>query len=132
MVSEKALFGAQESQALFEKRRHYLGRWKDLESTLEGRIGNKPHRVSCFGAGGWAALLAGYAPGIWARVKRCVIDGGAPGLFHGKEIVDYTALSDEGPNLVLVGTNPAIQPMIADRLHRDGYSYITWNDVIEI
>ncbi|WP_411286396.1 methyltransferase domain-containing protein [Phenylobacterium sp.] len=107
----------------------YFHDFSTLDATLQARLdGHK--RLVCFGTGGWASILAGYAPGVWERVQACVIDGGSDGAFFGKRILAYDALKEMNPDGVIVGVNPATQPMIAQRLEQAGYPTIRWDDLI--
>lgn len=114
---------------LLGARSKYFHDFSVLDLTLQARLEGRK-RVVCFGAGGWASVLAGYAPGVWARVEACAIDGGADSTFVGKPILAFEALGKLEPDAVVVGVNPAIQPMIAQRLQQAGYSAIRWDDLI--
>jgi len=72
--------------------------------------------LACFGTGGWACVVAGYAPAAWERVQVYVIDVGSDRTFFGKPIIGLEALKEMNPDAMIVGVNPATQPMIAQRL----------------
>jgi len=114
---------------LFGARCKYFHDFATLDATLQTRL-DRYKRLACFGTGGWACILAGYAPIAWERVQACVIDGGSDRTFFGKPILAYDALKEMNPDGVIVGVNPATQPMIAQRLEQAGYSSIRWDDLI--
>jgi 2-polyprenyl-3-methyl-5-hydroxy-6-metoxy-1,4-benzoquinol methylase len=116
---------------LFEARSKYFHAFDTLDDRLQPRLEGL-HNLYCFGAGGWASMLAGYAPRTWSQVKACVIDGGADVTFCGKAILPYSALADTKADAVLVGVNPASQLQIAHRLDVDGWNSIRWVDIIEV
>ena len=114
---------------LFGARRRYFHDFAALDGALQTRLhGYK--RVVCFGTGGWACILAGYAPMTWERVEACVIDGGSNQTFFDKPIVAYDHLREMSPDAVIVGVNPATQPTIAQRLEEAGYHAVRWDDLI--
>ena len=115
--------------ALSKARRNYLKAWNDIDNTLLRRIGNSPS-VYCFGTGGWAGMLAGYAPQVWKRIKACVIDGGSKQQFHGKPIYDYASLANCNAEVMLMAVNPTIQDVLAKRFIGTSIKSITWHDVI--
>ena len=114
---------------LFGARCKYFHDFATLDGILQTRL-NGCKRLACFGTGGWACILAGYAPSLWERVQACVIDGGSNRTFFGKPILAYDTLKEMNPDGVIVGVNPATQPMIAQRLEQAGYPTIRWDDLI--
>jgi SAM-dependent methyltransferase len=115
---------------LEQDRNAYLEKWSRLESYLSERVADAA-RLVCFGTGGWAANLAGYAPAIWDRVLACTVDGEPTARFFDKPVVAYRNLRDHTPDAVLVAVNPARQDVIFDRLRRDGFNAVRWNDLID-
>ncbi len=114
---------------LFGARTKYMHDFAGLDAALQARLeGCK--RVVCFGTGGWACILAGFAPEVWRRVEACVIDGVSDRTFFGRPIVAYSELAEMNPDAVIVGVNPATQPMIGQRLERAGYRIVRWDDLI--
>lgn len=111
-------------------RNQYLQGWTRLDAELSGRV-RSGTVVVCFGTGGWAARLAGYAPGLWDHVCACTVDGPPADRFFGKPVLEYAALSHHRPDVVIVGTNPSRQEALAARLHRDGFHGVRWNDLID-
>lgn len=120
----------EEVSRLEEDRNVYLRQWASLESNLAARVGGAAS-IMCFGTGGWAANLAGYAPAIWERVRASTADGTTATTFFGKPVVDYPALREHAPDAVIVAVNPARQDVISERLRRDGFNAIRWNDLID-
>jgi hypothetical protein len=115
--------------ALSKARRNYLKAWNDIDNILLRRIWDSPS-VYCFGTGGWAGMLAGYAPQVWNRIKACVIDGGSNQQFHGKPIYDYASLANRNAEVMVMAVNPTIQDMLAKRFMGTSIKSITWHDVI--
>lgn len=122
---------SQDEVARLERgRNEYLSRWARLESQLLERVG-RSERVACFGTGGWAANLAGYAPAVWERIFGCTVDGCPAERFLDKPVVSYEDLHEHMPDAVIVAVNPARQNVLYDRLSRDGFTAIRWNDLID-
>ena len=115
--------------AISNARGNYLKAWNDIDNILLRRMGDSPS-VYCFGTGGWAGMLAGYAPQVWQRIKGCVIDGGSEQQFHGKPIYDYASLAGYNPEVMLMAVNPTIQDMLAERFMGTSIKSVTWHDVI--
>ena len=115
---------------LLALRTDYLGRWATLDRTLAEATPDSGS-LFVFGTGGWAALLAAHAPSTWARASACVVDGGSDSMFHGKAIHDYGRLATlappDGRTAVVTAVNPVVQPVVAERLHADGYIPIVWS-----
>jgi SAM-dependent methyltransferase len=118
-----------ELERLKRDRDSYLGQWSRLESCLDERVGEAA-RIFCFGAGGWAANLAGYAPAIWNKVLACTVDAAQATRFFDKPIVEYQDLRDQAPDAVIVAVNPARQGAISNRLRSAGFKTIRWDDLI--
>ncbi len=114
---------------LFGARRRYFHDFATLDDTLQTRLRGY-RRLACFGTGGWACILAGFAPRTWERVEACVIDGGSDQTFYEKPILSYEALRQMSPDAVIVGVNPATQPTVAQRLEEAGYQAVRWDDII--
>lgn len=116
-------------RSLAESRQAYLAAWRDLEAQFLSRL-EEDQPLYCFGAGGWAANIAGYCPDLWARVKTCAIDGGAEPSVQGKPVADYADLAG-APRQFLAAVNPAIQGLIRAKLERDGHAVLPWPETIE-
>lgn len=120
----------EEVSRLEEDRNVYLRQWACLESNLVARVGGAVS-ILCFGTGGWAANLAGYAPAIWERVRACTVDAPASAYFLDKPVVDYQNLQNQASDAVIVAVNPGRQDVVSARLQRDGFNAIRWNDLID-
>ncbi len=116
-------------QKLFDARKKYFLDFGKLDENLQSQLSGF-ERLYCFGSGGWACILAGYAPYIWNKVQACIIDGGSDQTIHGKDILPYEKLKDLNPDGIIVATNPVIQPMIAERLNKNGFKAIRWDNII--
>lgn len=115
---------------LFDARKKYFENFDNLDSEIQKRMGEVSEWY-CFGSGGWACILAGYAPNVWKKIKGCVIDGGSDQIFYGKKIYAYEEIKNKKGVGIIVGTNPAIQTLIEQRLQADRVgSTICWNDII--
>ncbi len=111
-------------------RNKYLRGWTRLDAELSCRVRHSTGLV-CFGTGGWAARLAGYAPGLWDQVRACTVDGPRADRFSGKPVLEYATLGRHQPDAVIAGVNPSRQESLAARLQGDGFRVIQWNDLIE-
>lgn len=121
---------AAKEEKLWAARSKYIETWTTLENALFERMAGA-EKIYCFGAGGWAALLAGYTPNLWNRIEACIIDGGSNQLFNGKKILDYTSVGSLKNAAVLAGVNPATQSKVANKLNNDSVKTITFEDLIE-
>jgi hypothetical protein len=110
-------------------RNAYLESWSCLEQNLYERLGKKGTIVS-FGTGGWSANLAGYAPAVWERIQACTVDKPVTTTYLNKPVIQYSSLHEWSPDVVLVAVNPGRQDSICQRLRRDGYHAVCWNDLI--
>ena len=124
-----AYLDATQRSELFAARARYFAGFRELDDTLHSSLADA-ERVFCFGSGGWACVLAGYAPRTWSRVEACIIDGGTTQRFHGKPILAYENFHASRSDKVIVGTNPAIQPMLAGRLEQDGLRAVRWDHLV--
>lgn len=115
---------------LFGARRKYFHDFEALDNNLLARLPADAKRVVCFGTGGWACVLAGFAPRTWEKVEACVVDGGSDQKFYTKPIFAFDQLAELAPDAVIVGVNPAMQPTVAQRLDEAGYNTIRWDDLI--
>src|SRR3990167_8518457 len=114
---------------LFKARQDYFYNFEKLDSILQSKLKNIK-RLFCFGTGGWACMLAGYAPQIWNTVQACIIDGNSDKTFYGKPIYSFESLKSWRPDGIIIGTNPAIQTSLAQRINKDGYNAIRWSDIV--
>ena len=116
---------------LFDARKKYFLDFGKLDEILQSALQNVK-RLFCFGTGGWACMLAGYAPRVWEKVEACVIDSGSDQLFHGKPIHSYATLKEWNPDAVIIGTNPGIQGALAERIEKNGFNVIRWDSIIKM
>jgi hypothetical protein len=113
---------------LAHKRTSYCHKWQTLDDWFQETL-DKEAPLTCFGAGGFTALLAGYAPRLWERVTQCVMDCQDPWQFWGKSVLPISEGLSPGLPL-LIGTNPNTQGAIQQRLMHQGLRGITWNQWI--
>jgi 2-polyprenyl-3-methyl-5-hydroxy-6-metoxy-1,4-benzoquinol methylase len=120
-----------ERQQRFMDRVRYLETWQDISAHLAARIGDQG-RLLCFGTGGWAGMVASYAPAIWERIEACVIDGGSDEAFRGKPVIDLASLSAQEADapVILMAVNPSLQATIAERFNGSRFRPVTWFDLI--
>ena len=107
-------------------RARYLDAWRRLDARLLERVGE---HVVCFGAGEAAGLLRAYAPGTWARVRACTIDGAVAGSFGELPIVALTEVG--AAETVLLGVRPLDQRRVAERLRRQFPRVAAWYDLLD-
>jgi hypothetical protein len=119
-------------EKLFAARKEYILSFEKLDEKIHAQLTHETERLYCFGSGGWACVLAGYAPAIWKKIQACVVDGGSDMKIHGKTILAYDTLQSYQPDAVIVGTNPAIQGVIAERLQTSGFKAVCWNNIINM
>jgi SAM-dependent methyltransferase len=114
-------------ESLLAERRLYFASWQLVAQRLSGLESSR--NVFNFGASFWSMALAAYCPQYWGRVQACVVDGG-DGSFFGKPIIKTDSISpDDQRPLIVLGTNPASQSMLARRLSAVG-DVIRWDDLI--
>lgn len=122
---------SQDEVARLERARNaYLRRWSCLEGELSKRVGQCGTLI-CFGTGGWSANLAGYAPAIWERIQACTVDHPPTTTYMNKPVIEYSSLHKQEADIVIVAVNPCRQDLVSQRLRRDGYRTVQWNDLIE-
>jgi SAM-dependent methyltransferase len=107
----------------------YLDAWAGLDTRLLAATSGA-RRVFNFGAGLWSYVLAAYCPQYWARVECCLVDG-FTGRCIDREVKPFesVALSPDEDILVL-GTNPYVQPRLAARFADAGSRAVSWNHII--
>ena len=104
----------------------YLEAWRSLDRVLLERVGSD--EAVAFGAGEAAGLLRAYAPGAWARVKRCAVDAPQFEYFGRLRVVDALELE---PATLVLAVRPAVQAALDVRLRERGHRVIRWDDLIE-
>ena len=113
----------------------YLERWRQLDEGLRSRMGGV---AVCFGAGEAAGLLRAYAPGAWASVRACTVDGVAAaaaanaaelrGRFGELPMIPLDSVRPD--ETLLVGVRPIDQPRVAARLGARFTRVVTWYDLV--
>lgn len=127
--AEVALPDEATRKALFGSRQRYLSQWAALDTVLQERAAEHGRLVN-FGAGMFSSLLAAYAPGCWARVEACVVDG-KDGRFSGLQVYpSLSALPAGETPAVVMGVRPWIQPVLSNRVAQHGYRSIRWDDLV--
>ena len=113
---------------LYKARRDYLLAWPSLDRDLIDAIAEAA-RVFNFGAGMFSFILSCYAPNYSNRVDSCLVDGRTWDFF-GKAVVDPGTVQFGLGDMIVLGTRPAVQPMIAERLSAWGAKIAGWDDKI--
>jgi SAM-dependent methyltransferase len=122
------LAGAERDRLLAE-RRDYFSAWRGLARLLSERARAYPGPVLNFGASFWSMTLAAYCPEYWARVDACVVDNGN-GRFLDKPVIATDQIDSAKRPLIVLGTNPASQAAVAERLQSVG-DVLVWNDLVQ-
>lgn len=104
----------------------YLERWRQLDDRLRSRIEGS---TVCFGAGEAAGLLRAYAPGAWASVRACTVDGDSQGQFGDRPIIPLDSVRPD--ETLLVGVRPSDQARVAERLAARFPRVVTWYDLVD-
>jgi hypothetical protein len=86
-------------------------------------------KVYNFGGGMFTYLLACYCRGYWRRVAACTVDGFS-GECLGKPVVPLETLPSGAGGAVVLGTRPAIQEQLADRLALLGRRAVRWDHFV--
>ena len=106
----------------------YLNAWAGLDSWLSQAIVDA-RRVFNFGGGLWSYVLAAYCPGYWARVECCLVDGFA-GRCIDREVKPFESVTLSKDDVLVLGTNPYVQPKLAARFADAGLRAVSWNHMI--
>lgn len=104
----------------------YLKRWRQLDDRLRARIEGS---TVCFGAGEAAGLLRAYAPGAWASVRACTVDGDSQGEFGDRPMIPLDSVRPD--ETLLLGVRPSDQARVADRLAARFPRVVTWYDLVD-
>jgi SAM-dependent methyltransferase len=107
---------------------NYLTAWSTLDAHLLTLTTNA-RRVFNFGGGLWSYMLAAYCPDYWARVECCLVDG-FDGRCIDKEVRRFESVALSPDDILVLGTNPYVQPKLIDRFLQDGLRAASWNDII--
>jgi SAM-dependent methyltransferase len=106
----------------------YLQAWSGLDAHLSKAIAGAA-RVFNFGAGLWSYVLAAYCPDYWARVECCLVDGFA-GRCIDKEVKPFDSLGLSSDDVLVLGTNPYVQPKLVARMAEARLRAVSWNRLI--
>ncbi|MEM7058121.1 MAG: class I SAM-dependent methyltransferase [Pseudomonadota bacterium] len=106
----------------------YLTAWQSLDDTLLEEIG-PDQTLDLFGAGEMAALLRCYAPSIWERIGRILVDATEGARNLGKPVIKLSDI-DNPADATLIATHPRAQNVFAARLQDAGHRPIVFNHLI--
>jgi len=115
-------------EAAYEALVAYLGAWAGLDGRLLDATGGAS-RVFNFGGGLWSYVLAAYCPQYWARVECCLVDGFA-GRCIDRQVKPFESVALTADDVLVLGTNPYVQPKLAARFSELGLRAVAWNEVI--
>jgi len=106
----------------------YLEAWAGLDAwLLEALAGAR--RVFNFGGGLWSYVLAAYCPQYWARMECCLVDGFA-GRCIDREVKPFESVTLAPDDIIVLGTNPYVQPKLVARFAVAGLRAVSWNHII--
>jgi SAM-dependent methyltransferase len=106
----------------------YLDAWAGLDARLMATTAGAA-RVFNFGGGLWSYVLAAYCPQYWARVECCLVDGFA-GRCIDREVKPFESVALSSDDILVLGTNPYVQPKLAARFAEAGLRAVSWDHVI--
>jgi SAM-dependent methyltransferase len=106
----------------------YLEAWAGLDAQLMAATADA-ERVFNFGGGLWSYVLAAYCPQYWARVECCLVDG-FDGRCMDREVKPFESVALSSSDILVLGTNPYVQPKLADRFADAGLRAVSWNHII--
>jgi len=106
----------------------YLQAWSGLDAHLSNAIADA-QRVFNFGGGLWSYVLAAYCPKYWAQVQCCLVDG-FEGRCIDKEVRPFESIALSPDDVLVLGTNPYVQPKLVDRMAVAGLRAVAWNKII--
>jgi hypothetical protein len=126
--SEAILPARDAIDAAFGELAGYLKAWAGLDARLlEATAGAA--RVFNFGGGLWSYVLAAHCPHYWARVECCLVDGFA-GRCMDREVKPFESVALSPDDILVLGTNPYVQPKLAGRFAGVGLRAVSWNEII--
>jgi SAM-dependent methyltransferase len=106
----------------------YLSAWAGLDACLlQATAGAR--RVFNFGGGLWTYVLAAYCPQYWARVEYCLVDGFS-GRCIDREVRPFECAAVLPDDVLVLGTNPYVQPKLAARFAAAGLRAVAWDNVV--
>ena len=106
----------------------YLQSWWRLDDYLSKAIADA-QRVFNFGGGLWSFVLAAYCPQYWSRVECCLVDGFG-GQCVGKEVKPFESIALTSNDVLVLGTNPYVQPTLTARFAKSGLRAVAWNEIV--
>lgn len=106
----------------------YINAWAGLDAYLSEAIAGG-RRVFNFGGGLWSYVLAAYCRNYWARVECCLVDGFS-GRCIDKEVKAFESVALTPDDVLVFGTNPYVQPKLADRFAAAGLRAVSWSHII--
>ena len=106
----------------------YLHNWSGLDDHLS-KATSGAQRVFNFGGGLWSYVLAAYCPKYWSRVECCLVDGFA-GQCIGKEVKPFESMALTPSDILVLGTNPYVQPKLMARFAGAGLRVVAWNEIV--
>ena len=106
----------------------YLQAWSGLDAHLSNAVAGA-RRVFNFGGGLWSYVLAAYCPKYWERVECCTVDGFA-GRCIDKDVRPFDTVAPSPDDVLVLGTNPYVQPELVNRMADAGLRAVAWNDII--
>lgn len=119
---------SQAIEATYARLVTYLKAWAGLDARLlEAAAGAR--RVFNFGGGLWSYVLAAYCPQYWMRVECCLVDGFA-GRCIDREVKPFETMTLSPDDVLVLGTNPYVQPKLAARFAGIGLQVVSWNHII--
>jgi SAM-dependent methyltransferase len=106
----------------------YLNAWAEMDAVLV-RATAGARRVFNFGGGLWSYVLAAYCPQYWARVECCLVDGFA-GRCIDSEVKPFESVTLSPDDILVLGTNPYVQPKLVTRFAGAGLRAVSWDHII--
>lgn len=108
--------------------RSYLQNWSRLDDHLSNAVAGA-QRVFNFGGGLWSYALAAYCPKYWSQVECCLVDG-FTGQCIGKEVRPFESMALTPRDILVLGTNPYVQPKLTARFAGAGLRAVAWNEIV--
>ncbi len=132
-LTEKTAFVCDSDNAsslvLHGARVRLIEQWRQLDRKLAARL-DSAIEVTAFGVGEAAAMLRAYAPLTWSMVKRCTADVVVREHFGDLPVLGYGLLRETPKGVMLLAVQPATQSRLASQLEADGWTVVTWADLV--
>ncbi len=106
----------------------YLDAWAGLDAHLVAAT-DGARRVFNFGGGLWSYVLAAYCPQYWASVECCLVDG-FTGRCIDREVKPFESVALSADDMLVLGTNPYVQPKLAARFAAARLRAVSWSHII--